>query len=226
MKEFRELFSDAVEKSGRSVEQIAKALDCTENYVYAMMRGERTAGRKKRAAMIAEYFNINLRDLICSIDYQLAPKHLKKDFEKPERPSLIREESGEHHRSQTQIPLVAYVSAGEPFKCDSGYLESIDLPSSFTTKARHLYYAVRVKGDSMLPFLKNGATLIVRKDSREDIVHHDTVIFRNHDDNCWVKHVHFSEGRLIFKSYNPAYTDIAREKTEVLEMDKVECVLL
>jgi phage repressor protein C with HTH and peptisase S24 domain len=87
-------------------------------------------------------------------------------------------------QTKRQIPLVAYVSAGE-----ASEFEKIDLPPGLSTEKAHLYYTVRVRGDSMLPLLKEGAILVVKKESRENIINNDTVIFRDNNKNCWVKRV-------------------------------------
>lgn len=223
MKEFRELFSIAVKESGRHPKKIAQALDRSENYVYAMMRGERTPS-EKLAATIAEHFSLNLRIVLDSIHYQKAPAHLKKDFEKTE--SLkVSMAATKPEPAQTKIPLIAYVSAGEPFECETSEFEWIDLPMGVRPDEAHLYYAVKTRGDSLLPFLKDGAILFVRKDSQESITSNDTVIFRDNDHKSWVKHVQFSDDLLIFESFNPAEPRIVKQKTDAFHMEKVECVI-
>ena len=223
MKEFRELFSIAVKKSGRHPKKIAQALDRSENYVYAMMRGERTPSEKLSAA-IAEQFSLNLRNILDSIHYQKAPDHLKKDFEKTED-LKVSVAATKQEPAQTKIPLIAYVSAGKPFESEASEFEWIDLPMGVRPDEADRYYAVRVRGTSMLPFLKDGATLIVQKSSRQNISDSDIAIYRDTDNNCWVKHVQFSNDLLIFKSFNPAYSDIVKQKSDVVQMERVECVI-
>ena len=49
--------------------------------------------------------------------------------------------------------------------------------------------------------------------------------FRYNNKNCWVKQVQFSNEALIFKSFNPAYPDIVKQKTDVIQMERVECAI-
>ncbi len=175
---------------------------------------------------IAKTFSLNeveKKKLIFLAHKEKAPKEVKEFLKtdiavggpKPTKPKP----------AQTKIPLVAYVSAGEPFECEASEFDYIDLPLYLPPENVDRYYAVRVRGASMLPFLKDGATLIVKKESWGNIVNNDTVIFRDNDHNCWVKHVQFSDDLLIFKSFNPAYPDIVKQKTEVIQMERVECVI-
>jgi SOS-response transcriptional repressor LexA len=77
------------------------------------------------------------------------------------------------------IPLVAEVMAGSPFHFrESEYLELFEithLPGITKETAMHCY-ALRVRGDSMIPFHKDEDILIVEKNSRKNIRHGDTVV--------------------------------------------------
>ncbi|MEW6657598.1 MAG: XRE family transcriptional regulator [Thermodesulfobacteriota bacterium] len=81
---------------------------------------------------------------------------------------------------QIFIPLVAEVTAGAPFQFrENEYLEFLDithLPGISKQTARHCY-ALRVRGESMIPFHKDGDILIVERNSRDKVRHGDTVVF-------------------------------------------------
>ena len=80
---------------------------------------------------------------------------------------------------QTLIPLVAEVTAGSPFQFrENKYLELFDLthlPGITKQTAGHCY-ALRVRGDSLIPFHKDGDVLIVERNSRGKIRHGDLVV--------------------------------------------------
>ncbi|MBW2624224.1 MAG: helix-turn-helix transcriptional regulator, partial [Deltaproteobacteria bacterium] len=126
-----------------------------------------------------------------------------------------------------QIPLISYVSAGEPFQwTDQGYgagqgLEMLDIPPGLDTKLAPKVYAVRVRGDSMFPYLKEGAVLFAMPESRNEIRHGDYVIFKDHDYNAWVKMVFFRDKKIIFRSLNPEFEDIVKTEDELVLMDRV-----
>jgi len=123
--------------------------------------------------------------------------------------------------------VIAYVSAGAPFQwTDGGYgpgngLDEVEVPPEVSFKQIQNMYAVRVRGDSMRPFLKEGATLYIKPESRPEIVNGDYVIFKDKDYNCWVKLVEFHEQAVILKSLNPTYPDIVKTHDEEVLMEKV-----
>ncbi len=123
------------------------------------------------------------------------------------------------------IPVISYVSAGKSFQwTDQGYtsgdgFDFIDLPPG--AKYSPGLYAVRVKGDSMRPLYKDGATFIVKPESREEITHEDIVVWKDEDYNAWVKMVLFHENQIIFRSLNSQYPDIVKKSDEIILMDKV-----
>ncbi|RJX18997.1 MAG: S24 family peptidase [Desulforudis sp.] len=129
--------------------------------------------------------------------------------------------------SQTKVPLIAYVSAGEPFQwTDGGYgagegFEMIDYPLGVPPVLGRNLYAVRIRGKSMFPYLKDGAILFVKPESREYIRHGDYVIWKDKDYNAWVKMVWFTKDKIIFKSMNPDYPDITEDPGDVILMERV-----
>jgi len=82
---------------------------------------------------------------------------------------------------QFLIPLVAEVTARAPFQFHAGgYLElfAINIPG-ITKQTLVNFYALRVRGDSMIPSHKDGDILIVDRNSRGKIRHGDTVVCHN-----------------------------------------------
>lgn len=126
-----------------------------------------------------------------------------------------------------EIPLVAYVSAGTPFIwTDGGYemgsgLEMLDVPPGMTSKEAETVYAVRVRGDSMSPTFKDGATLFVQYESYDKIKHKDYVIFKDREYNAWVKMILFRDDQIILRSLNPEYGDIVLTKTDLTLLERV-----
>lgn len=133
---------------------------------------------------------------------------------------------------QHAVPVIAYVSAGEPFAwTDGGYpagqgFDYVDLPVSLPNGLGEKVYAVRVRGDSMAPYLKDGTTLIVKPESYSEVKHGDYVVWKDPDYNAWVKMVLFHNGRIVFRSLNPNYPDIIHNRAEVTMMDRVIIILL
>lgn len=125
------------------------------------------------------------------------------------------------------VPVIAFVSAGEPFQwTDAGFtagngLDETEVPPGVGPRLARSLYAVRVRGESMRPFLKEGATLYIKPESRREIVNGDYVIFKDKDFNCWVKRVEFHAEAIVLKSLNPTYPDIVKNRDEEVLMEKV-----
>ncbi len=80
---------------------------------------------------------------------------------------------------QVLAPVVGEVSAGGPFQLrENSYLEFFDITNlpGITKQTGLRCYALRVRGNSLIPFHKDGDILIVEKQSREKIRHGDMVI--------------------------------------------------
>lgn len=120
------------------------------------------------------------------------------------------------------IPLIGYVSAGEAIdwtdcQLATGQgLEIMPLPPEGGLHPN--MYCVRVRGDSMLPMLKDGATLYVHPE--QEVHNHDIVVYRDAG-AAFVKRVGFSGTMVILKSLNPAYADIVKARSEALVLQKV-----
>ena len=80
---------------------------------------------------------------------------------------------------QVLAPVVGEVTAGGPFKLrENSFLEFFDITNlpGITRQTCLRCYALRVRGNSLIPFHKDGDILIVEKQSREKIRHGDMVI--------------------------------------------------
>ena len=88
----------------------------------------------------------------------------------------------------------------------------------------HLY-AVRVKGNSMLPLFRDGDDLVAQPASMGTIREADVVIFRDVEGNSWVKLIEFQGDEVIFRSLSPLRRPIRRRIDEAVKLDKVTLVL-
>jgi SOS-response transcriptional repressor LexA len=135
--------------------------------------------------------------------------------------------SGEPLPYRYTVPVISYVSAGEPIMwTDAGYgpgsgFEQVELPPGLDSALASRIYAVRVRGNSMFPYLKDGATLFVKPESRAEIRHGDYVIFKDQNFNAWVKMVLFRDGKIVLRSLNPEYEDMVRQEDDLVLMEKV-----
>jgi SOS-response transcriptional repressor LexA len=121
------------------------------------------------------------------------------------------------------IPLVAEVTASEPFACnEDNCLEFINLSSlpGITRELARKCYALRVQGDSMFPFQKNGDLLIVEKESCSKIKHGDKVVL-HHNSSAFIRHVEIAGETLILRPLNLGLTSQMEEMASLENFEKI-----
>lgn len=130
---------------------------------------------------------------------------------------------------EIMIPIVAEVSAGEPFyfSGDEQPIDLIDVSDIPGFDARRVrdFYALRVRGDSMYPVMKDRDMLIVEKESFYKVKGGDKVVFQDAEGRSWVKYVEFHDDLVIVRPMNPAYPTITINKKDVEVMDKVKVIV-
>ncbi|MBF0529075.1 MAG: S24 family peptidase [Deltaproteobacteria bacterium] len=131
-------------------------------------------------------------------------------------------DSGDHLTTNRGIPLIAFVSAWESIAWDDCQLppgQGLEyLPFPPGGQEHPNMYCVRVRGDSMLPILKEGDTLYVHPE--REVHNNDLVVYRDQD-GAFVKRVAFSGPMVILKSLNPAYPDLVKNKSDALVIQRV-----
>ncbi len=142
---------------------------------------------------------------------------------------LAVDDSDFFHPRVLKIPLIAYVTAGIPFQWTDGGgghemesgLEVLDIPPGMQFKEIETVYAVRVRGGSMFPPFKDGATLFIKTKNHNEIKHQDYVIFKDREHNAWVKMVLFRNDKIILRSLNPEYEDIILTMADLALLERV-----
>jgi phage repressor protein C with HTH and peptisase S24 domain len=73
----------------------------------------------------------------------------------------------------------------------------------------------------MSPYLKDGATLFIKIESRDEVRDGDYVIFKDEDNNAWVKMILFRNDLIILRSLNTDYPDLVKAEDEHIILEKV-----
>lgn len=198
----------------------ARLCGVSADYISKTSRGDRVPADGVLVKM-AQGLKLDLADVLLAARLDTAPYEARAVYDRLGRAGPTPD------RPMAEIPVIAYVSAGEPFQwTDAGYvqgngLDEIEVPPETNARQTRNMYAVRVRGDSMRPFLKQGATLYIKPESRDEITNGDYVIFKDKDYNCWIKLVEFHQEAVILKSLNPTYPDIVKSRGEEVLMEKV-----
>lgn len=111
-----------------------------------------------------------------------------------------------------RIPVVATVAAGEPIFSEESILEWID----YDKDPRGEVFGLRIKGDSMIPRISDGDTIVVDKSAAwedGDIV---VVTVNGNDGTC--KRIRKYKDGISLISLNPSYEPIFFTKSQVEEL--------
>lgn len=130
------------------------------------------------------------------------------------------------------VPVVAHVSAGEGFAyTDGGYdvgegFDQVEFPPGVDPRLADRLYCVRVRGDSLREFFRDGTLLFIKPESWEQVKDGDLVIFKDRKDaRAFVKKVEFAGESLILKSMNPFYQNIVLRKKDLVLLERVTAVV-
>lgn len=133
--------------------------------------------------------------------------------------------------SEKGVPVIAYISAGEgivPMSPDQyavgqGF-EYLPLPPGYTQEQaeREGIYAVKVKGDSMLPVLRDGWRLYIKPNpDKSALKTGDLVIFKDADGVGWAKEIELvNDDTIVFRSVGQGPT-LIKKKEEISVIDKI-----
>ncbi|RJR40649.1 MAG: S24 family peptidase [Deltaproteobacteria bacterium] len=114
--------------------------------------------------------------------------------------------------------------AGSPFHFrENECLELFDITHlpGITKETARRCYALRVQGDSMIPFHKDEDILIVEKDSRKNIRHGDTVVCHHLEGSC----VRCFDLTNSIPKLRPLKLDRYHEAEPVFELTKIDKVV-
>ena len=189
------------------------------NYVFKIERGEKepTWETVKR---IARALEIPSRSLIQDdVLRELAPAS----------ESSLAEDRECYQAGLFTIPIVGYASAGtasapEYTNGDTpagvGVLGEIDPAQDFGSGA----YAIRIKGDSMLPRFRDGNVLVVSPTAEWSSG--DICLVRHTDGRVWVKKIADRAGALTLEPDNPFYESIPLRRNEINYIHRVIVAVL
>lgn len=114
--------------------------------------------------------------------------------------SYFLEESSTYHAKGVRIPVLGRVAAGIPIEAIEDVEDWEEIPESMAKKGE--YFALRIKGDSMLPEIKEGDVVIVRKQSCVDSGEIAIVLVNGTDATC--KKIQKQESGITLIGYNTA----------------------
>lgn len=112
-----------------------------------------------------------------------------------------------------EVPLLGNVAAGQPLIAEENFERVLKIPASSLPAGT--YFALRVKGDSMLHAgILDGDTAIIRQG--ETAGNGDIVVARINDDAVTLKRFFRETNRIKLKAENPVYPPIYSQNARIL----------
>lgn len=166
------------EEKGLSQSEVAKIIGVGRTTYLKWENGENQPTRK--LDQLSQFFGV-------SIDYLLG----KSDVKNIKSKNL--------HSRGIRIPVLGRVVAGIPIEAVEEILDYEEITPELAATGE--FFALQVKGDSMLPKLEEGDVVIVKK--QEDVETGDIAIVLVNGDEATIKQVKKVDGGIMLYGFNP-----------------------
>lgn len=123
-------------------------------------------------------------------------------------------ESQHENGNKALIPVLGTVQAGIPIEAVEDVLDYEEIAPEMAAHGE--YFALRVKGSSMEPRMREGDVVIVRKQA--DVNHDDTAIVLVNGNEATIKRVLKSEAGIMLAPNNPAYEPKFYSNKDIAEL--------
>lgn len=118
---------------------------------------------------------------------------------------IIDPEYESKSKFETQVPLIGYVAAGFPILAEQNIERYVPVPRAFI-KSEGRYYALRVRGDSMINAGIFEDDLVIVK--AINVAEHMDIVVALIEDEVTVKRLIVKDNLSYLKAENPAYNNI------------------
>ena len=155
--------------------------------------------RMDKVNMLAEYFNINRSDLI--------------EERLPASTDDSSSSDQKQHSKGIVIKVYGRVAAGIPIEMIEDVIDTEEIPEDMAKTGS--FFGLLIKGDSMLPNICDGDTVIIR--CQEDAENGDTVIVTVNGNDATCKRLRKYKDGIELIPNNPAYDPIYFSNKDIME---------
>ena len=195
LEKFAERFSELVKNSSIEVSKLAEMLGIkSKSTIYRYMNAE-MAPKLTTVKYASEIFNVNPLWLI---GYDVDKYVTKKDI---------------LGNPVVPIPLVGTVKAGYDYLAQENWEGTIDLDKKVADTGE--FFALKIKGDSMIPAFFEGDIVIIRKQNYCENNQFAVVIINGEEGT--LKKVKKTDEGIILQPINPAYGPVMYTNKEIKE---------
>ena len=203
MATFAERLCEALLARNMSAAELSRALGINEGTVSQYKKGLYEP-KQKRTQEIAKILNV-------SIAWLMGAEIPMRTYEFP-----LAVNSNKKRYAQ-RIPVLGRVAAGYPIEAVENIIDYEEISEEMARSGE--YFALQVKGDSMLPRFADGDIVIVRK--QEDIDSGDIAIMLVNGHEATIKKVQKFEDGINLIPSNPAYDVMTFTKKEIISLPVV-----
>lgn len=134
------LLSKAIAESNISISRIAEKAEISRQHIYKIMNGEKNVS------------SITLEKICKAIN--VSPASLYEGH-------IVKEQ-----KTAIKIPVLGTIPAGIPIEAINDILDYEEISEEMASKGE--YFALKVRGDSMLPVINDGDVVIIKKQEDAD----------------------------------------------------------
>ena len=107
-------------------------------------------------------------------------------------------------QSGVSIPILGFVAAGIPIAAITDYIGEVTISPHLAKKGEH--FALKIKGDSMAPDMRQGDIVVVR--SQQTAESGDIVVVQVDGDEATCKRIQLTDDGMILQPLNPNYQPV------------------
>lgn len=177
------------EEKGIYQKDLAKLLDVSVPAINYYENEKRSLDTNS-ALILAEYFNV-------SVDYLLGKSNIRN--------------SESINKINLKIPVLGIVKAGYDYLADENIIDYVSVTDSNLNN--NDFFALKVKGNSMVPEIYEGDIAIVKK--QNDFENGDYVVALINGDEATIKKAYKTDTGLLLQPVNPSFTPLIFDKKDI-----------
>lgn len=195
MPTFKQRLRELRQSKDLSQQKLADIIDMSKSSINMYERGEREPSLETLEAF-ADCFNVD-------IDYLLGKSNI---------PNKTLSYLCEQNKDKgIKIPVLGKVQAGIPVEAIEDIIDYEEIPTSMAKQGE--FFALQIRGDSMMPRMVEGDVIIVRKQS--DVMNGDIAVVLVNGYDATVKKVKKSTAGITLIPLNTAFDPIYYSNNEI-----------
>lgn len=178
-------------QKGATQEEVGKVINVAKATIMKYEKGLVENLKRSSIEKLANYFGVTPSYLMC----------------------LDEEKTDKLGNPVVSIPLIGTVKAGYDYLAQENWEGTVDLSKKVADTGE--FFALKVKGDSMVPIFFEGDIVVVRK--QNDCENNQVAVVIVNGDEGTLKKVKKTDEGIILQSFNPAYGPVMYTNKEIKE---------